>query len=160
LTGELSADGRVERVLREQVLVDRSPGRAVHTQEAVEPDPDPEPAEELPVDGGPFAVGLVLELLPRPVGRLLGGEVEVGGFVHDTEVVVAHQRPLAPLSDDLHAIHRAGAVAQDVAQADDAVHLLRVDVVHHHPQGFEVRVDIADDGGSHREAPHPKEQRC
>jgi hypothetical protein len=132
----------------------------VDTQEAVEPHADPKPAEELPVDGGLFPVGLVLELIPRPVGRLLGGEVEVGGFVDDAEVMVAHQRPLAALGDDLHALHRAGAVAQDVAQADDAVHLLRVDVVQHHPQRFEVGVDVADDGGSHREPPQQKERGC
>jgi hypothetical protein len=121
----------------------------VDTQEAVEPDPDPEPAEEFPVGGRFLAVVLVLELLPRPVGCLLGGEVEVGGLVDDTEVVVAHQRPLAALGDDLHALHRAGAVAQDVTQADDAIHALRVDVIHDHRQRLEVGVDIADDGGSH-----------
>ena len=41
-----------------------------------------------PADG----IGIVLELLPRPVARRLRAAVEVERLVEDGEVVVAHQR--------------------------------------------------------------------
>ena len=91
-------------------------------------------------------MGFAQVLLPRPVARGLGAGVEIERLVEDGEVVVAHQRRAAPLDDQVHALHRVGAVPDDVTEADDVLHPAPLDLGEDGRKGLQVRVDVADDG--------------
>jgi hypothetical protein len=147
--GELR--GRVDRVLGEEVLVDRLARRAVDEQVVALALAHGEEPQEVPALARRVRVlpAVALELLARPVRGLLGDAVEVRRLVEDAEVVVAEQRPLAALRDGVGALHRVGAVADDVPEAQDALAAALVDLGQHRLEGGEVRVDVADEGGAH-----------
>ena len=91
-------------------------------------------------------LGRVLQLVARPEDGPLGGRVEPVGVEHGPLVVVAEQDELA-VHDQVDALARVRAVADDVAQAVDLLdRLLRLDVVQDGLEGFQVAVDVADDG--------------
>ncbi len=63
------------------------------------------------------------------------------------------RRDLAGLHHPIDALARIGTVADDVAQAKNLGDPLRLDVVEHHFQGFEVPMNITDQSTAHRGEP-------
>ncbi len=63
--------------------------------------------------------------------------------------MVAHERPCAAFTDEIDAFERIGAVADDVAETDDAFDAPAFDVLKDAFEGLGVGVDVADDGGGH-----------
>ena len=51
--------------------------------------------------------------------------------------------------DEIDAGARIRSVADDISETDDPVDLLLADVGKDNLKGFEIRVDVTDDGGSH-----------
>ena len=149
--------GRVVDIVGEDVLVDRAPGRGVHGQHRhivvaeVLDGTNPQLAHVVVASSPLVLVGLGVELLAGPEGRGLGGGVEVGGLVEHPKVVVAHESPGTLFLDHIDAGEGLGAVADDVAQADDLFDPARFDVFQDPAQGGRVAMDIADNGGRHDE---------
>jgi len=79
----------------------------------------------------------------------VGEHVDVDHAGHD-QVVVSRQADGRALVDDLHAPHGVGAVADDVAEAPDLVHLDGVDRLEHRLERLDVPVHVRDDGHLHR----------
>ena len=107
-------------------------------------------AQELPAALVVVAIGGRFELLSRPENGALGADVEPVGVEHRPLVVVAQQGHLAGLHHPIDALARIGTVADDVAQAKNLGDPLRLDVVEHHFQGFEVPMNITDQSAAHR----------
>ena len=82
-----------------------------------------------------------------PVDGFFGETVKAEGLAEQGHVVVAAQAPLAVRHDGVHAFLRPRAVADDVPQADDFVHLGKVvtDVRKRRLERFVVSVYVADD---------------
>ena len=116
-------------------------------------------AEELPAPLVVRPVVGILELLAGPEDRPLGADVEPVGVEHRPLVMVAQERDLAVLHHPVDALAGIGTVADDVAQAKDLGHPLGLDVVEDDLQGFEVPVNIADQGAAHRGEPPSKQGR-
>ena len=147
--------GLVGGVVGEDVFVDRAAGGGVDGQDrGVVPQQvldlaDGEAAEVFVAFGPLLLVGLGVEDGAGPEGGGLGGGVEVGWFVEDAEVVVAHQGPGAVLADEVDAEQGVGPVTDDVAEADDFVDAAVGDVGEDGAQRLGVAVDIGDDCGAH-----------
>ena len=95
-------------------------------------------------------IGGTFELLARPENRALGPDVEPVRVEHRPLVVIAQQGNLANLSDSIDAFPRIRAIADDVAQTENLGNPLRLDVLEHHLQGFQVPMDITDQSTTHR----------
>ena len=94
------------------------------------------------------AVGGAFQLLAGPEDGALGPDVEPVGVEHGP--LVTQQRHLAVVHDAVDALAGVGTVADDVAQAEDLVDLLSLDVREDHFQSFEIPVNIANEGAAHR----------
>ena len=105
-------------------------------------------AEEFPAF---FALDPVagFEHLAGPEDGPFGSGVESLGIEQGTLIVVAQQANSTP-PHAIDALTGIGAVANDVAQAIDLFDRLGIDVFEHGLEGFEVAVDIADEGSTHR----------
>ncbi len=114
-------------------------------------------AQELPAALVVRPVVRVLELLAGPEDRSLGADVEPVGVEHRSLVVVAQQGHLAVFHHQVDALARVRAVADDVAQAIDLGDPLGLDVGQDDFEGFEVPVNIADQGAAHRGEPPSKQ---
>ena len=86
-----------------------------------------------------------VELLARPVDRGLGLGVEPHGAVEDRLLVVAAQDELVA-ARDVDAGHRVRAIPDHVAETEHALDPVLLDVLHHRGEGFEVAVDVGNDG--------------
>src|SRR5262249_44670725 len=133
-------------VLGEDVLVERVARRPVDVEVALLLEGAGAFGEELPASfAGLAALTAGLELGAGPEHGPLGGGLEALGVEHGPLVVVAQEDHLA-LHDQVHALARVGAVADDVPQAVDLSDIVLVDVLEDGLQGLEVAVDVADDG--------------
>lgn len=113
-----------------------------------------ESADEGPALISDLTVGFVFELTARPVAGSFSAGVEIGGFVEDGVVMIAHDSGDFFLDDQIEAGAGFGAVADDVAQAKDFVDTSGVDVGQDGPQRDQVGVQIGDDGkSSHKKSP-------
>ena len=121
----------------------------MNTDEVVEGHTDLETTEELPSTGCSRFIRFQLELGSSPIRRLFGGCVEVGRFIECAVVVIAHQRPITVLRDEIDAGHGIRAIAQNVAKTDDPIGVSGRNIVEYHPEGFEIAMDVTDDCGSH-----------
>src|SRR5262249_15980240 len=128
----------------------RIAGRAVNEQERIEPIAPRQLAEELPAPLVVRPVVWTFELLAGPEDGALGADVEAVGVEHRALVMVAQERSLAVVHLQVDALGRVGTVNDDVAQAVDLGHPLRLDVVENNLQGLKVPMDIADQGAAHR----------
>ena len=91
------------------------------------------------------------KLVARPVDGLRGVRVEavemiVRGAVF---VVVALHAGDVHLADNLETFLGVGVVADNVAEAHDVIRVLGADVLKDHLKGFQVSVDVGDDGVFH-----------
>ena len=85
------------------------------------------------------------------VERLAGGVVVVR-VVHparDRGIVVTEDRERGGLADQVAALVRRRAVADDVADADVLVDALRFECIQHRGHRFDVRVDVGENPDSH-----------
>ncbi len=141
---------RVEDVGREDVLARRVARRAVDVLDAVpllRVDRERQVAEELPAHVAELGVvRLDVELLAGPVDRHLRLRVEPDGAVEHRLLVVAEEGELELRAGDVHAVDRVRAVADHVAEAEDLVGLVALDVLEDGGQRLDVGVEIADDG--------------
>jgi hypothetical protein len=91
------------------------------------------------------------KLFPRPVDGV--GGVRVESFQRIVRravfVVVAFHAGDVHLADDGEAFLGVGVVTDDVAEADDMGCVLGLDVGQNGLEGFQVAVDVSDDGVSH-----------
>ncbi len=98
-------------------------------------------------------IARTFELLARPENRALGTDVEPVRVEHRPLVVIAEQGNLAILPDSIDAFPGIRTIADDVAQAENLGNPLRLDVLEHHLQGFQVPMDITDQSTTHRGEP-------
>src|SRR5271157_153737 len=108
-------------------------------------------AQKLPPSLVVGAVLGVLELAACPENGPLGPDVETVRVKHRPLVVVAQESHLAGFNDQVNALTRIRAVADDVAEAVNFREPLRLDVVEHYLQGFKVAMYIAYQSSPHRE---------
>ena len=87
--------------------------------------------------------------LARPIDRLQRHRIETVRVKQGRLIVVAQNRDLTRIHDPVQALARIGTVADDVAQAVDLRHALLANVLQDHLQGFDVRVNITDEGPLH-----------
>ena len=90
-----------------------------------------------------FRPGLVVELVAGPVDGLGRLGIEVQREEEEGVFVIPAERP-RPVERVLDHLARIGAVADEVAQAVDLVHLLRMDIRQHRFESFDVGVEIRD----------------
>src|ERR1700682_4562703 len=98
---------------------------------------------------------LAAEVQRRPIEHLARGRVVVA-VVHaarDGRVVVPEDGELAPLPHQVARRVGVRAVSHGVAEADEAVHFLRFRFRDARRQGFQVGMDVGQDGGPHRRRP-------
>ena len=84
----------------------------------------------------------ILKRLPGPIGRPLGTDVEVGGLVKHSVVVIAAQRRFALVDDPVQAFPRACPVPDDVSQAKHLFDSAALDVRKHNIQGFDIGMNV------------------
>ena len=140
----------VNRIVGEEVFIDRPPGRSVHAEVIVVVDAHLEVTKKVPAafaSNGVFFGG-GFELATSPVGSLLGGRVEIGWLVEDAKVVIPQKRPFAAFSNEVGTGTRVGTVADQIAEANDALHFALLNVGQDRFEGGQVRVDVTNDGGS------------
>lgn len=107
-------------------------------------------AEEIPASVDlAWAAGAFVEPVAGPVNRPQRDRVEPFGVEQCRLVVVAEDRPFRPLDHQIEAFAGVGAVADDIAQADDFFDPFAVDVLQDRLQRLEVAVNITDDGSFH-----------
>ena len=110
---------------------------------------DLEATEKLIAIGAELFVRFFIKLLARPeCGGFCAG-VEVRRLIKYTEIVIAHQGPLAACADEVDAFERVWSVTDNIAKADNARDPAPIDVGENFAQGRRVSVDVADDGGGH-----------
>ena len=97
----------------------------------------------------------------RPLHRPSRGPAEARGrdLPGHGPIVIAGDPDRVQPAHDGEALGRVGMIADDVAQADDAIDLLLGDIPQHGLQRFEVGVDVGDDRVSQSSVPVPDEPR-
>ena len=93
----------INRIVGEEVLIDRPPGRSVHAEVIVVVDAHPEVTKKVPAafaSNGVFFCG-GFKLATSPVSSLLGSRVEVGWLIQDAKVVIPEKRPFAAFSNEV-----------------------------------------------------------
>ena len=63
--------------------------------------------------------------------------------------MVPHEGPGATLQHDVEALTGIGAISERIAEANDALDVAPIDIVHHDTQGIEIPVDIGDERDLH-----------
>jgi hypothetical protein len=76
-------------------------------------------------------------------------DVEAVGIEQRPLIVVAEQHEAAAIADEPDALAGIRPVADDVAEAEDGIDPLAVDILEDHLEGLEVSVNVADDGPLH-----------
>ena len=99
--------------------------------------------------GGVVVIARWLELRASPIRTLSGDRIEIRGFQQAREVMVPEEREQTMFLNEIDACTGIGSVPDDVAEADDPIDHLLADVGEDNLEGFEIRVDVTDDGGSH-----------
>src|SRR5439155_15819594 len=99
----------------------------------------PAPFAELAVLAGK------LELGARPENRPLGWRIEPLGVEHGPLVMIAEEDNLA-LHHLIHALAWIRSVADHIPEAVDLLDGVLGNIIQNRLQGFEIAVDIADDG--------------
>src|SRR5581483_170695 len=139
----------VERGLLVVDVVEVRDGRAVREEPAAERVRVGEPAEVLPALALlPLAAALLrLHALPRPESGPGGEALEVARDPEgDRLVVVALDHEVERAARDVDDGVRVGPVADHVAEADDLLHALALDVGEDGLERLEVRVEVGDEG--------------
>ena len=103
-------------------------------------------AEKFPAFFGPFTR---FKLLPRPKDRSFGPGIEAFGIEQCPLVVVAQDDNLA-IPNSVDALARVRAVANDVAETVNLLNSLRLDIREDRVEGFQVSMNVADDGSQNR----------
>jgi hypothetical protein len=86
---------------------------------------------------------------PCPTDGFFGTDVKSIGIKQGALIMVAKQDQAAAVADQFHALAGIRAVADDVAEAEDRVHLLAVDIFEDSPKCLEVAMDVAEYGPLH-----------
>jgi hypothetical protein len=102
-------------------------------------------AQKVPaaVDGSARAAGL-LKLVARLEDGALGASIETFRIEKRALIVVAQQAHARFLDHEIKALAGVGAVADNIAQAEDFLDALSADIVEHGLERFQVAVNIAD----------------
>ena len=119
----LHFDWRVHGIFGKDIFIDWPTGRAVDVQKITFDDAYAESAEKVPERCRLFFISDSLELAAGPVGGLFGCEVEVRRFIEHSEVMVADECPVAFFCDEIDTFDGIGTVANDIAEADDAINV-------------------------------------
>ncbi len=86
--------------------------------------------------------GMVFQLAAGPKDRLFGGGIEAFGIEQRAAVMVAEHTE-REFHHDVQTFAGLGSVPDDIAQADDAIDLLRLNVRQHGLERSQVTVNIA-----------------
>ena len=115
-----------------------------------------------PVDSGEFTEKVPAFFVSEPVaGFELCAGPEDGSFgsgiepfgVEQCSLIVVPQQAHGTVSYPINAFSRVGSIADDIAQAVDLLDRFTPDVFEHGFEGFEVAVDVADEGSAHEGYP-------
>lgn len=107
--------------------------------------------------------GRVFELLPSPKDGPFSAATESFGIKQCAVVVIPQQHQIE-FSARVDALAWVRAVSNDISQAKNFVDAVRLDIVKHRSEGFDVAVNITDDGafgqrsGSRRLEKQPRVQ--
>ena len=133
-------------VFGEDVFVERIAGRAMDEEDAVLAEGARPFGEELPASfAGVAAFAGRFQLIAGPEDGPFGGRIEAFGVEHGSLIVIAEEDDLA-FHDQIDAFAGVGAVADDIAEAIDFADVVLLDVFEDSLEGFQVAMNIADDG--------------
>lgn len=101
-----------------------------------------------PIPDRPVFLEFRIELAPGPIDRTQGTFIETDGIlvIQEGGIVVALQADLTSLLHQLADLEGRGAIADDVAETDDGLHPLRIDIAQSGLQGFKVGVEVGEEG--------------
>ncbi len=114
------------------------------TQKVSVCDTNTQATQEFPSRRSQLIVLLRLELGTGPERGCLGGSIKIRRFIERPEVVISHKGPFTSFRDKIHAFDRIWAVAENIAEADDTIYILGLNVRQNHLECFKVGMDVTD----------------
>ena len=100
----------------------------------------------------PSCVGLrvvkILKLLASPENGLFGPDIEAFRIEKCCLVVISEQTNFCTFHDKVDAFQRIGAVTDRIAQAENFVNAVRINVFQHRFESFQITMDVTDNGTS------------
>ena len=85
----------------------------------------------------------MIQHIASPINGLQSDGIETIGIEQCGLVVIAKNRQVGFVDDQVQAFARVRSVADDIAQANNSIDLLSRDVSKHCSQCFEIAVDVA-----------------
>ena len=137
----------VEDIFLKNVLIERVAGAAVDKEKVVHPIGAGQGSEKIPA-GVRLGVVEILKLVPRPENRLFRPDVEAFRVEKRCLIVISEQADLGFFHHQIDALQRIGTVTDRIAETKNLVRPLQLNVFQHRVQGFEVTVNVTDDGTS------------
>lgn len=137
----------IVNVFGEDPLVERVPSRTVYKEKSPLLKGLRQPSQKFPASVSRPAVGnRRLQLGDRPANRRVGDDSVALGVEKKCVIVISLHDDL-PLHRQVNALAGVGtAVAGQVAQAVDGIHGLMPNVFQHGLKGFQIAVDVAENG--------------
>ena len=137
----------VEDVFLKNVFIQRIARAAMNEEKVVHTIGTRQGTEKIPTGVG-LGIAEILKLIACPENGLFRPDIETFRVEKRCLIVVSEQTNLCFFHHKVDALQRIGSVTDRITEAENFVNPMRFDVFQHRVKGFEIAVNVTDDGTS------------